>query len=79
MKDKTIDAYEKIIAKIEEHQADMKQLQTEERKLADPFISGYNCGIRDGLEAAIAIIKRMKDERNWQIQDALLKKAGVKK
>jgi len=67
--------YKAIIGKIEIHRAEMKLVQTEERKLGDLFVSGYNRGIQDGLEAAINIIKRMEDEYYCKLTDALLKKA----
>jgi len=67
--------YKAIIDKIEIHRAEMKQTQDEERKAGDLFVSGYNCGIQDGLEAAINIIKKMEDEYCNKITDALLKKA----
>ena len=67
--------YKAVINKIELHRAEMKQTQDEERKSGDLFVSGYNCGIQDGLEAAINIIKKMEDEYYRKTVDAMAKKA----
>jgi hypothetical protein len=50
-----------IITAIENYRKEMKEIQRDERKLGDAFINGYNCGIQDGLEAAINIIKKITD------------------
>ena len=71
--------YKAVIAKIETHRTEMKLLQEEERKAGDLFVSGYNCGIQHGLEAAINIIKKMEDEYYRELTDALLKKAKKKR
>jgi len=72
---KTESKYKAVIARIETHRTEMKLVQEEERKAGDMFVSGYNYGIQDGLEAAINIIKKMEDEYCCKITDALVKKA----
>jgi len=76
---KTESEYKAVIAGIETHRAEMKLVQEEERELGDLWVSGYNCGIQDGLEAAINIIRQMEDEYCRELTDALLKKAELAK
>jgi len=75
MHDKTINACKKIIAKIEEHQAEMKLVREEGRQSGDLWVMGFNVGVLNGLEAAINIIKKIEDEHYRKLTDALLKKA----
>jgi len=72
---KEAEFFENIIDRIEKHQAEMKKVSAEERKSGDLFISGYNRGIQDGLEAAINIIRKIEAAHYRKITEALLKKA----
>ena len=67
--------YETIIERLQSHHAEMKLVREEERKIGELFVNGYNCGIQDGLEAAINIIKKMEDEYYCKKTDAIVKKA----
>jgi len=70
-----IDLYNVAIDRIETHRAEMEKTRKVERKKCDLYISGYYKGIVGGLEAAINIIKKMKDEHYDKLADAAAKKA----
>ena len=75
MKNKEIKTCDFLIEKIKNHREEMKKTQEAERALGDSFVTGYNKGIQDGLEAAINIIKNFKEDEYRRLTDALLKKA----
>ena len=72
---KKIEACDALIEKIKNHQKEMRKTLEAERALGDLWVSGYNRGIQNGLEAAINIIKNFKEGEYRRLTDALLKKA----
>jgi hypothetical protein len=46
-----------LTAALETHRENMKKTQENDRRLGDCFLNGYHCGIQDGLEAAVNIVK----------------------
>jgi len=69
-----------FVKALEEHIINMRVLQIEKtRENPDPFWGGYYCGLLDGIEASINIIKKIDQDKFKKKTKALLAKLKAAK